>query len=152
MVASVALAISGLSQPVAGQEAPHPRAALLQCLMTAAEPGERVDRICADLAVDVCGVARGALAADECRAELACRFAEEGEVLLGRSGDGEGAADAARSEWAATVAACDTMGEARGGCLRDGARAFWIAARADARAAEEDLDVSDDEVARCFLD
>jgi len=129
--------------PAAAQEPPLARAALLQCLMTAADPGERVDGICADLADDICGVGRGMAAAAECRAELACRFVEEGQVLQARGAEAP--------DWRGIMESCRAASDA-GACLRAGARVWWIGLRSAARVAGIDLDVMDAEVARCFLD
>lgn len=131
----------------AAQEPPLARAALIQCLMTAADPGERVDGICSRLAQDVCGVGRSEAAAAECRAELACRFVEEGRLLQAR---GSGGAD-----WAGIADACRDDGRDEGeagACRRDAAQGWWIAMRAAARLDGIDLQVADREVARCFLD
>ena len=151
LILAVGLAV-GSAVPVPAQEAPHPRAALLQCLMTAAEPGRRVDGICSDLAMDVCAVGRGPAAAAECRAEIACRFVEEGLVLRARlAGDGAGPGGP-QADWRAVSEGCAGRDLAAAECRQAAARDWWITAREGARAASEPLAVADAEVARCWLD
>ncbi|MBF9044616.1 hypothetical protein HKCCE4037_14830 [Rhodobacterales bacterium HKCCE4037] len=144
MKGSVALLLACLVAGTgAAQEPPHPRAALLQCLMTAADPGARVDRICAGLAMDVCGVGRAEDAIATCRAEMACRLIEEAVALETRRGrvfDYDA--------WAAEDAACDGAVACSHGIAMD----HWIAARQSARDAGVPVEVANGEVAQCWLD
>ncbi len=144
MKGAAGLAVLCLSAGTAfGQEPPLARAALLQCLMTASDPGLRVDRICAGLAEDVCGVGRGEVAAAECRAELACRFLEEGQVVNLRVG--------AAAAWGSVSDGCRGQADAAS-CLQDAAREWWLSAREAARGMGASLAIAEGEVARCWLE